>query len=114
MNKVILISCILFFLSGCNTSSSEVAATYKNTTQYKGQTCLELKNELAYVESEVQKMASLVDKSKRYQDTKLSFGWIFWPSYFVIDNNEHEAHKLSLLKGEYSAISRSIKSKQCS
>jgi hypothetical protein len=112
MNKLLL-PIVVIFLSGCNTSSSGVAPTYKSVAQYRGQTCLELNNELTYVENEVQKMAGLVDKSKRHQDTKLSFGWIFWPSYLVIDNNEHEAHKLSILKGEYAAISRSIKSKKC-
>ena len=100
-------------MSGCNISSSEVASTYKSTALYKNQNCSELNREKSYIENEIQKIASIVDKSKRHQDVKLSLGWMFWPSYFVIDNNEQEALKLSIIKGEYEAISRSIKSKQC-
>jgi uncharacterized protein YcfL len=113
MNKTLLLCLNTIILSGCNTSSSEVTSTYKNVSTYKNQTCLELKNEQVYVEGEIQKMASIVDKTKRHQDTKLSFGWVFFPSYFIIDDNSKEAEKLSILKGEYEAILRSIKSKQC-
>ena len=35
------------------------------------------------------------------------------PSYLFIGNNEDEAHKLSILKGEHDAILRSLKSRQC-
>jgi hypothetical protein len=45
---------------------------------------LELNNELSYIEIEVQKMATLVDTSQRRQDTKLSFGLLFFPSYFLL------------------------------
>ena len=113
MNKIILTSLSVIFLNGCNTSSSEVIPTYKSISTYEKYNCLELISELSYIENEIQKTASIVDKTKRYQDTKLSFGWLFWPSYLVIDNNENEAHKLSILKGEYEAVSRSIKAKQC-
>ena len=113
LNKIILTACFLVFLSGCSESSSEVKPTYKSADLYKNKTCLELNNELSYLEIEIQKMATLVDTSKRHQDYKLSLGWILIPSYFFIGNNEDEAHKLSILKGEHDAILRSLKSRQC-
>ena len=113
LNKIILTACFLVFLSGCSESSSEVKPTYKSADLYKNKTCLELNNELSYLEIEVQKMATLVDTSQRDHEAKLSLGWLIWPSYAFIDNNESEAHKLSLLRGEYDAISRSLKSRQC-
>tara|TARA_B100000787_G_C16161099_1_gene281438 strand:+ start:873 stop:1223 length:351 start_codon:yes stop_codon:yes gene_type:complete len=113
LNKIILTTCFLVFLSGCSESSSEVKPTYKSADLYKNKTCLELNNELSYLEIEVQKMATLVDTSQSDHVAKLSLGWLIWPSYAFIDNNESEAHKLSLLRGEYDAILRSLKSKQC-
>ena len=113
LNKIILTTCFLVFLSGCSESSSEVKPTYKSADLYKNKTCLELNNELSYLEIEVQKMATLVDRSQRDHEAKLAVGWLIWPSYAFIDNNESEAHKLSLLRGEYDAISRSLKSRQC-
>jgi hypothetical protein len=117
INKITFILCFLALLPGCdlgtNTSSSEVKPVYKNTIIFENKTCLELSNELAIKEAEIQKIATLVDTTKRHQDYKLAIGWVFIPSYFFIDNNEHEAQKLSILKGEYDAILRSIKSKKC-
>lgn len=113
LNKIILTTCFLVFLSGCSESSSEVKPTYKSNDLYKNKTCSELNNELSYLEIEVQKIATLVDISQSDHVVKLSLGWLIWPSYAFIDNNESEAHKLSLLRGEYDAILRSLKSKQC-
>lgn len=104
---------VIFSLSGCNISSSEVKATYKNTFTYQNQSCNELNSEKLYVENQIQKMAFVVDNSKSSQDLKLAFGTLFWPSYFVIDNNNQEAKKLSILKGEYNALYRTIKYKKC-
>ena len=113
LNKIIVISCFLVFLSGCSESSSEVKPTYKSANLYKNKTCLELNNELSYLEIKVQKMATLVDTSQSDHVAKLSLGWLIWPSYAFIDNNESEAQKLSLLRGEYDAILRSLKTKKC-
>ena len=58
-------------------------------------------------------MMKRVDDRKDSQDTKLAFGWLFWPSYLIIDDNSSESQELSKLKGEYNAINRVIDEKNC-
>jgi len=72
-----------------------------------------LKKEIKHLGREVSVSAFNVDEAKDYQDTKLSFGWVFWPSYFIIDDNEEEAKKLALLKGKYQSLIDIIKFKNC-
>ncbi len=58
-------------------------------------------------------MAGNVDSKAKSQNTKLAFGWLFWPSYFVIDDNKSEVEKLAKVKGEYNALKEASKTKKC-
>ena len=100
-------------LVGCNTASSEVQPEYVSSFQYENKSCAELKNELHIVEQKATVMSGRVDSKASEQDTKLAFGWLFWPSYFVIDDNKEEAKKLAKIKGEYNALKEAMKSKSC-
>ena len=102
-------------LTGCNTNqaSSQVKPTYVSSFNYESKTCKELKNELNIVENRAADMASNIDAIKDSQDTKLAFGWLFWPSYLIIDDNKTEAKELAKVKGTYKAIKNALKSKNC-
>ena len=88
-------------------------ATYVNSLNYDSRTCKELKNELNTVEDQAADMASNIDTIKDSQDTKLAWGWLFWPSYLIIDDNKEEVKNYSKLKGEYNALKNALKRKNC-
>jgi hypothetical protein len=115
--KIIVLGLVVgsLVLTGCNTNqaSSQVKATYVNSFNYDSKTCKELKNELNIVENRAADMASNIDTIKDSQDTKLAYGWLFWPSYLIIDDNKAEAKELSKVKGVYKAIKNTLKSKNC-
>lgn len=112
--KIILLSILITItFIGCNVTSSEVQPIYSNPYKHKNKSCSSLKKEIKHLGSEVSASAFNVDEAKDYQDTKLLFGWIFWPSYFIIDDNEDEAKKLALLKGKYQSLIDIIKFKNC-
>ena len=58
-------------------------------------------------------MAGKVDSKAESQNTKLAFGWLFWPSYFIIDDNKSEVKELAKVKGEYGALKEAMKAKKC-
>ena len=114
--KIIVLGLVVgsLVLTGCgNQTSSQVKAIYVSSFNYDSKTCKELKNELDIVENRAADIASNVDTIKNSQDTKLAFGWLFWPSYFVIDDNKVEAKELGKVKGTYKAIRNALKSKNC-
>ncbi len=104
---------IIFGFSGCNKAASDVQPTYISSFKYDSKSCSELKNELDAVEERASAMSSKVDKIKDTQDTKLAWGWLFWPSYIVIDDNNEEAKELGQIKGEHKALKTAMKSKDC-
>ncbi len=100
-------------LTGCNTTSTQVQPEYVSSFKYDKKSCAKLKDELYIVERSASAMAGKVDSKADSQDTKLAFGWLFWPSYFAIDGNELEVKKLAKVKGEYNALREAMKSKKC-
>lgn len=110
---IFLIGILSLCLTGCNKAAHDVQPLYISGYSYENKSCDGLKRELNYVEERENAMAQRVDDRKSSQDMKLAFGWLFWPSYFVIDNNDAEAQELSKLRGEYNSISRVLESKKC-
>ncbi len=108
-----LISLFGLSISGCNKASHDVEPTYVSQYKYEKKSCESLKRELEYIQERANIMMKRVDDRKDSQDTKLAFGWLFWPSYLIIDDNSSESQELSKLKGEYNAINRVIDEKNC-
>lgn len=111
----LVVGSLVLTITGCNTNqaSSQVKATYVSSFNYDLKTCKELKNELDIVENRAADMAGNVDTIKDSQDTKLAWGWLFWPSYIIIDDNKAEVVELGKIKGTYKAIKNALKSKNC-
>lgn len=108
-----LIIGVFGLLAGCNTTSSQVKADYISPFKYDAKSCSELKKELTKVEQKATRVASNVDSIKETQDAKLAIGWLFWPSYLIIDDNKAEAKELSKIRGEFDALKSAINSKKC-
>lgn len=100
-------------ISGCNKAAHDVQPLYVSSYRYENKTCDSLKQELEYVQERVNIMVQRVDERKSSQDTKLAFGWLFWPSYIIIDNNEPEAQELGKLRGEQNALKSVYETKKC-
>ncbi len=104
---------IIFALSGCNKAANDVQPTYISSFKYDSKSCSELKNELDIVEERVAVMSSEVNKIKNTQDAKLALGWLFWPSYLIIGDNNEEVKELGQIKGEGKALKIAMKSINC-
>lgn len=102
-----------FILNGCNKASHNVEPTYISSYRYDNKSCTTLKKELEYVTERADIMAHRVDERKSSQDTKMAFGWLFWPSYLVIDSNDYEVQELAKLRGEYNALNIAITNNGC-
>ena len=115
MNKLVVATSIALglLLAGCNTSANQVEATYIDAIKHKEKTCRILKRDYSHVTQKVESMKGVVDAKKSSQDTKLAFGWLFWPSYLIIDDNKEEAKQLATLKGEFVALTSAMDEKEC-
>ncbi len=113
IKKSLIAVSLLVIFAGCNKSSNDVRPSNVSIYKFQHKSCdslqLELKN-LTLLEKDI---ASSVDSIKSIQDTKMYFGWLFWPSYLIMDDNKDEAYQLSKIRGNITTLNSVILHKNC-
>ena len=106
---------LALLVSGCNNvSSTEVIAQNVSTYEYSDMTCSELEGEMDYLNNAANSAGNVVDKKKSSAKGKNAAAFVFfWPALFLIDDNSTEAQQYARKKGEYEAVQRTHRKKDC-
>lgn len=101
-------------LTGCASSSGEIAATYISPLQHQHLNCQQLAGEAERVSRRASELSGVQD-SKRTSDAWVTAGAIvlFWPAAFFIKGDGATAAELGRLKGEFEALERAAVEKNC-
>jgi hypothetical protein len=110
--RVLLASSVL--LTGCASSSSEVAPSYVSPLQYQHLTCAQIAAEAERVSRRVVELSGVQD-SKRTSDAVTTGVAVvlFWPAAFMIKGDGQTAAELGRLKGEFEALEKVSTEKGC-
>lgn len=101
-------------LSGCATSSSNIAASYTSPMQYQSYDCAQLTNEAQRVQGRVNQLAGRLDEAASNDKALAGVGIIlFWPALFALGGTKQQEADYARLKGEYDAISQAMIVKKC-
>ena len=101
-------------LSGCATSSSNIAASYATPIQYQSYDCAQLTSESQRVHGRVNQLAGRLDEAAINDKVLMGVGLIlFWPALFALGGTKQQEAELSRLKGEYDAIEATSTTKKC-
>jgi hypothetical protein len=110
--RVLVASSVL--LTGCASSSSEVAPSYVSPLQYQHLTCAQIAAEAERVSRRVVELSGVQD-SKRTSDAVTTGVAVvlFWPAAFMIKGDGQTAAELGRLKGEFEALEKVSTEKGC-
>lgn len=115
-NKKIIVTAIAVALglSGCATSSKDIAATYTAPLQYQGYDCAQLGSEAQRIHARVNQLAGRLDEAANNDKAIMGVGLIlFWPALFALGGTKQQEAEYARLKGEYDAIQQTMIAKQC-
>ena len=117
-NKYLIFGVAVSFalvLSGCNNvKSSEVISQNVSTYEYSDMTCSQLEGEMVFLNNAANSAGNVVDKKNSSAKGKNAAAFIlFWPALFLIDDNSTEAQQYARKKGEYEAVQRTHRKKDC-
>jgi hypothetical protein len=102
------------FLSGCATSSSEIASSFSSPLQYQAYDCNQLALEDSEVVDRVSQLGGSIDHRATNDKVAMGVGLVlFWPALFFIKGDGEQAAEYARLKGEHEAITRSAIVKGC-
>ena len=101
-------------LSGCATSSSNVAASYTSPMQYQSYDCAQLQAEAQRIHSRVNQLAGRLDEAATNDKVLMGVGLVlFWPALFALGGTKEQEADFARLKGEYDAVQQTMIAKKC-
>ncbi len=101
-------------LSGCATSSKDIAAAYISPIQYQNYDCDQLAAESQRLTTRVQQLGGRLDEAASNDKTITGVGMIlFWPALFALGGTKQQEAEYARLKGEADAIQAAAIAKKC-
>lgn len=101
-------------LSGCATSSGNIAATYTAPLQYQGYDCEQLGGEAQRIHARINQLAGRLDEAANNDKMIMGVGLVlFWPALFALGGTKQQEAEYARLKGEYDAIGQAMIAKKC-
>ena len=101
-------------ISGCASSSKNIAASYVSPLQYHSYGCDQLAQESSRVHSRASSLAGRLDEAASNDQALVGVGMLlFWPALFALGGTKEQETEFSRLKGEYDAIQQVAIHKSC-
>ncbi|MDD2845480.1 MAG: hypothetical protein PHT57_11050 [Rhodoferax sp.] len=101
-------------LSGCATSSSNIAASYTSPVQYQSYDCAQLASEAQRIHNRTSQMAGRLDEAANNDKVLMGVGMVlFWPALFALGGTKQQEADYARLKGEHDAIGQAMIARKC-
>ncbi|MDP3861984.1 MAG: hypothetical protein Q8Q63_10430 [Phaeovulum sp.] len=114
MFKPILGLVMASLLTGCATSSNEVAPQYISPTMYQNFSCRQIAEEAQRVSARTAQLSGVQDAKAQGDAVATGVALVlFWPALFFIQGDKQNAAELSRLKGEFQALEQASIQKNC-
>jgi hypothetical protein len=110
--SVLLAVCVA--ITGCATSSSDIASTYVSPLQYQSYDCDQLTAEAQRIQARVSQVGGRLDQAAANDKAVTGAGIIlFWPALFFLGGTKQQEADYGRLKGEYDAVQQAAIIKKC-
>ena len=101
-------------LTGCATSSSDIAAVYVSPLQYQTYDCQQLAAEAQRIQSRVAQVGGRLDQAATNDKLITGAGVVlFWPALFFLGGTKQQEADYARLKGEYDGVQQAAIQKKC-
>jgi hypothetical protein len=114
MKKILLSLTAIATISGCASSSKNVATSYVSPMQYQSYSCEQVAAEMGRVTSRVNELGGRLDKAAEADAAITGIGLIiFWPALFALGGTKQQEADYARYKGEYEALTQISVQKNC-
>lgn len=106
--------CAGIVLSGCATSSKDIATAYVSPIQYQGYDCAQITAENQRLNTRVTQLGGRLDEAAANDKAIGVVGAVlFWPALFALGGTKNQEAEYARLKGEYDALQQVAIEKKC-
>jgi hypothetical protein len=108
------LTAIAIALSGCATSSKDVATAYVSPVQYQNYDCDQIAAESQRLTARVQQLGGRLDEAASNDKAIAGVGiLLFWPALFALGGTKQQEAEYARLKGEAEALQQAAVAKKC-
>lgn len=104
----------LILLTGCATSSKDIAGTYVSPVQYQNYDCQQIAAEIARLQGRITQVGGRLDEASSNDKGITAAGIVlFWPALFFLGGTKQQESEFAALKGQYDAVHQASIEKKC-
>ncbi|MCO5102192.1 MAG: hypothetical protein M9885_15085 [Burkholderiaceae bacterium] len=102
-------------VTGCATSSADIATAYVSPLQYQGYDCEQIITETRRLEQRVHELGGRLDEAASNDKAIMGVGLVlFWPVLFALGGTKQQEAEYARIRGEYEALQQVAVQKKCS
>jgi hypothetical protein len=114
MKKIVSSILIASLVSGCATSSKNIASSYVSPVQYRNYDCNQISEEAIRLQGQITKLGGRLDEASKNDKMITGVGIIvFWPALFALGGTKEQEAQYASLKGQYEALQQESIAKKC-
>lgn len=101
-------------VTGCATSSKDIAPAYVSPLQYQAFDCDQIASELGRIQVRVNQIGGRLDEAATNDKLIMGAGLIiFWPALFALGGTKQQEAEYARLKGEYEGLQQAAIHRKC-
>jgi hypothetical protein len=109
---IILIECLV--ITGCSTSSKDIAPISASPLQYKSFDCEQIASESIRLSGRISQLGGRLDEAAASDKAIAGVGLIlFWPALFALGGTKQQEAEYAKVKGEYEALQQASMLRKC-
>ena len=114
MKTLTTLTALAVLLSGCATSSKDIATSYVSPVQYQNYDCDQFAAESQRLTTRVQQLGGRLDEAASNDKAIVGVGMLlFWPALFALGGTKQQEAEYGRLKGEAEALQHAAVAKKC-
>ncbi|WP_404301460.1 hypothetical protein [Alicycliphilus denitrificans] len=105
---------VSFGLTGCATSSKDIASAYVSPVQYQNYDCDQIVAENQRLAARVSQLGGRLDEAASNDKAIMGVGLVlFWPALFALGGTKQQEAEYARIKGEHDALQQAAVAKKC-
>lgn len=112
MKKVLSVM-IALAVSGCATSSKDIASSYQSPLIYQSHDCNQIIAENVRIQAKMRQIGGRLDEAASNDKMLVAGSLLLWPTLFFVGGTKQQESEYAAVKGQYDALQQAAIEKKC-
>lgn len=111
--KKVISAMIVLAVSGCATSSKDIASSYQSPLIYQAHDCNQIIAENVRIQAKMHQIGGRLDEAASNDKMLVASSLLLWPTLFFVGGTKQQESEYAAIKGQYDALQQAAIEKKC-